>query len=218
MNMLRVFRPTSPMNMGAWILSGAGGAATLTVLLRGRGGLFGTLGDAAGLGAGVFGLGLASYTGVLVSSSAVPIWQESRSLMPVVFAASAMSSVGSAFEMFVQDPEERRLAKAFGTVGQVAELVASIAMERRISVVPRVALPFQRGFSGLLWRSAALLSAASVVIGVLPNRSRAKRVTAGVLGTAGCLLLRVAVEHAGKVSARDARASFHQQRNVPFRG
>jgi len=30
LNMLRVFRPTSPMNMGAWILAGTGASATTT--------------------------------------------------------------------------------------------------------------------------------------------------------------------------------------------
>ena len=34
LNMLRVFRPTSPMNMGAWILSATGGTAFMTVTLR----------------------------------------------------------------------------------------------------------------------------------------------------------------------------------------
>lgn len=216
-NMLRVFRPTSPMNMGAWILSGAGGTSMLTLLLRERRGVTGAIGEAAGLMAGLFGVGLATYTGVLVSNSAIPIWQESRRIMPLLFGASAMSSIGSAFELFVEEPEERRITKTFGTVGQAAELVASVLMERDASVVPRVALPFKRGFSGLLWRSAALFSAASAAVSVFAKSSRKKRIAAGVLGTAGSLLLRVAVEHAGKVSARDARASFHQQRNVPFR-
>ncbi len=211
-NMLRVFRPTSPMNMGAWILSGTAATSMATVLFRGRAGLPGSVGEGCGYASGVFGMGLATYTGVLVANSAIPLWQESRRVLPVLFASSAMTSVGSAFEMFVDDPEERRIAKAFGTLGQVAEITAAMVMEKHASVVPRVGRPLKTGLSGLLWKAAAVLTATSFAVGVLPNRSRSKRITAGLLGSAGSILMRFAVEHAGVVSARDARASFHQQR------
>ena len=45
--MLRVFRPTSPMNMGAWILSGAAPTAIATGLFLNRRGLPGKLGKSA---------------------------------------------------------------------------------------------------------------------------------------------------------------------------
>ena len=85
-------------------------------------------------------------------------------------------------------------------------------MEHHASAVPRVGRPFKRGWSGIMWRSAELLTLASMVVSFLPNRTRQTRVSAGVLGTLGSLLLRYTVEHLGTVSARDARASFHQQR------
>ncbi len=211
-NMLRVFRPTSPMNMGAWILSGTGASSFATVLFRGRAGFLGGIGEGCGYASGVFGMGLATYTGVLVANSAIPLWQESRRVLPILFGCSAMGSVGSAFEMFVEDPQERRIAKVFGIAGQVAEVAAGIALEKQASVVPRVARPLKLGFSGVMWKTAALLTAASVAVGVLPNPSRRKRIAAGVLGTLGSALLRFAVEHAGVASARDARAVFRQQR------
>ncbi|HEY6991292.1 MAG TPA: NrfD/PsrC family molybdoenzyme membrane anchor subunit [Bryobacteraceae bacterium] len=207
LNMLRVFRPTSPMNMGAWILSGAGASATGALFLRDRGfgGLFGVL-------AGVFGVGLSTYTGVLVANSAIPIWQESRKALPVLFGSSALASLGCTFDIFCERPEERRITNLIGNVGRAAELMAGMAMERHASAVPRVGRPFKRGLSGLMWRGAAFLTFASLVVSTLPNRSRKSRIAAGLLGTAGSLLLRVTVEHLGAVSARDARASFHQQR------
>lgn len=200
LNMLRVFRPTSPMNMGAWILSGAG-ATSSAALLFGES----ALGEACGYAAGVFGSGLATYTGVLVANTAVPVWQESRRMLPVLFGASAMSSLSSALAMCVKSEEERRIAKAFGMAGQAMELAAGIAMEKQASQVPRVGRPFRRGLSGLLWRSAQVLTAASLVF---CNKS----VAAGALGLAGSLLLRFAVERAGAASIRDPRASFHLQR------
>ncbi|MGH9583974.1 MAG: NrfD/PsrC family molybdoenzyme membrane anchor subunit, partial [Bryobacteraceae bacterium] len=220
LNMLRVFRPTSPMNMGAWILSGAGATTSAALLLRTRPGLLGALGEASGYIAGIFGLGLATYTGVLVANTAVPVWQESRRMLPVLFGASAMSSLGSAFQMCVEDPEERGIAKAFGAVGQAAELVASIVMEKQASAVRRVGRPFRRGLSGFLWRSAQLLTAASLLASVLPKPAgiaRNRRIAAGALGAAGSLLMRLAVERAGTASARDARASFHLQRDSKSR-
>ena len=212
LNMLRVFRPTSPMNMGAWILSGTGASATGALLLRGRGGLLGNLGRFFGCMAGVFGMGLSTYTGVLVANSAIPIWQESRKALPILFGSSALASLGCTFDIFCERPAERRITNLIGNVGRAAELMAGMAMERHASAVPRVGRPFKRGLSALMWRGAAFLTFTSLVVSTLPNRSRKSRIAAGLLGTAGSLLLRLTVEHLGTVSARDARASFHQQR------
>lgn len=211
-NMLRVFRPTSPMNLGAWILSSVGATSALTLLLTGRGGLLGSVRKASGLASGVFGMGLATYTGVLVANSAIPVWQQSRRSLPTLFGSSAMASVGSLFALFVENSEERRITKLFGVVGQVAEIASSIAMEREASVVSRVGRPLKHGLSGLLWRSASVLTLSSLVIGLMRNKTRQQRIASGILGTLGSLAMRFAVQHAGVVSARDARASFYQQR------
>lgn len=213
LNMLRVFRPTSPMNVGAWILSGTSGSAFFTLLLRGRGGLLGTLGESAGYVSGVMGMGLATYTGVLVSNTAVPVWQASRHLMPILFACSAITSVGSLFTLLDQNPEESRITHSFGTAGKIAEIAAGIVMERQASEVPRVGRPFRKGVSGLMWRTAAVLTASSLILSVLPNKTRERHLASGVLGTVGSLLMRFAVERLGTASVRDPRASFHRQRS-----
>jgi formate-dependent nitrite reductase membrane component NrfD len=212
LNMLRVFRPTSPMNVGAWILSGVGATTPIALLLRNSGGLLGAVGKLFTYLAGIFGAGLATYTGVLVSSSAVPIWQQSRKSMPILFGASAMASVGALFNLITDDKEERALTSSFGAVGQLVELGASYVMEQQASEVERVGLPFRNGLSGAMWKTAAVLTAGSIVVGLLPGKSKTKRVTAGLLGTFGSLLMRFSIEQLGKKSALDARASFHQQR------
>ncbi len=211
-NMLRVFRPTSVMNMGAWILSGTGATASLSLLLGARRNWLGTIGEICGYAAGIFGAGLATYTGVLTSNTAVPVWQASRKLLPVLFGTSAMSSVGALFELTIENAEERRLTKIFGAAGQVAELASAIVMEKRAAVVPRVARPLKKGISGFLWRTAMVLTGAGLVLGLIPKPSRSRRLTAGVIGTLGSALMRSSVEHMGVASARDARASFQQQR------
>lgn len=214
LNMLRVFRPTSPMNLGTWILSGASATAMTAGLFMGRSGLARRIGDASALASGIFGVGLGTYTGVLVGNSAIPVWQASRRILPYLFAASGMASAASLLDMFSQNPRERRITYTFGAIGRMAELAAAVVMERQASRVPQVGRPFRSGASGFLWKAATALTAAGLIASLLPKSSRKKRVIAGVLGTAGSLALRYAVHAAGVASAQDPRATFHSQREL----
>lgn len=212
LNMLRVFRPTSPMNVGAWILSGAAPLAITAGLLTGRKGWLGTAGELAGYGAALFGLGLAGYTGVLVSNTAIPLYQHSRRMMPVLFLASAAASAASILDLIFEDPRANRITFTFGTAGRLAELAAGYVLESNTAMLPRVGLPLKQGVSGALWRAATVLTAASLVISVIPSNSRSRRRWAGALGALGSLCLRLGVHYAGAASARDPRASFEPQR------
>ncbi len=212
LNMLRVFRPTSPMNVGAWILSGAAPLAITAGLFSNRQGLLGHVGSAAGYGAGLFGLGLAGYTGVLVGNTSIPLYQETRRLMPVLFLASATASAASILDILFEDRRSSKITFIFGTAGRLAELGCGFAVENVAGRVPQVAKPLHSGVSGALWRTATALTAASLVISLIPGHSRSRRKWAGVLGALGSLALRFAVHYAGTASARDPRASFRQQR------
>ena len=209
--MLRVFRPTSPMSLGSWVLALAtplsAGSALLTVA---RGPLY-SLGWAAGVGAGILGLPLSTYTAVLISNAAVPIWQAGRRILPLLFAASSMAGLASVLDLMELTPAERDVVRAFGTAGRVAELAAGVVMDREAARVERVADPLRQGVSGALWKAAKIATAASLVVSVLPSRSRGKRIVAGVLGTAGAICLRFAIFHAGRASAQDSRATLSQQ-------
>ncbi len=209
--MLRVFRPTSPMNLGSWVIAGAPVAA-ITAGLFARRGPFEWLGEIAGYASGVFGLALATYTGVLLSNTAVPVWQASRRVLPVLFGASGVAASASLFDLMFEDPAAARITRTFGIAGRTAELASSFVMERQASRVPEVGKPLKHGLSGFMWKTAAVLTGASLVTALLPNQNRKKRVISGVLGTAGSLLLRFAVEQAGKASTGNPRAAFHQQR------
>jgi formate-dependent nitrite reductase membrane component NrfD len=212
LNMLRVFRPTSPMNMGAWILSGVPPTAFGALLFTGRSRPANGIGRAFGYASGLFGLGLATYTGVLVANSVIPLWQETRHVLPVLFGASAMAGAGSLFDMIGTSPEEGRTVATFGNIGKAAELAFSILLETHVSSVPRVAEPLKKGASGAMWRAAAFLTASSLVVSLLPRTSRKKRFLSGLLGSLGSLCMRCGIHYAGVASSRDARASFHSQR------
>ena len=87
-NMLRVFKPSSPMSVGSWLLSvygpAAGAAAVSDVT-----GILPAAGTAATLGAGLLGPAIATYTAALICDTAVPGWHEGHREMPYLFASSA---------------------------------------------------------------------------------------------------------------------------------
>jgi formate-dependent nitrite reductase membrane component NrfD len=210
LNMLRVFRPTSPMNMGAWLLAGTPPAAIAAGIPP--------VGQVSGYVAGLLGLGLSTYTGVLVANSAIPVWNESRRVLPLLFGASGMSAAGSVLKMFDDNPRALRAAKSFALVGACAELAGSFVMERQASArSERAGAPLREGFSGALWKAAGVLTAAALVTSLLPNQTKAKRVVGGIFGVLGSAALRFAVHYAGESSARDPRATFHLQRSDSLR-
>jgi formate-dependent nitrite reductase membrane component NrfD len=207
LNMLRVFRPTSPMNLGSWVLTGFSSAVGLAAVAP-----FEALADGAGIAAGALGLVLSGYTGVLVSQTVVPVWQRPHRTLPLLFLASAMSGGASMLNFFPANRAERRTIAIFGAIGQLADLASGQVAEQQIATVPEAVRPLQEGFSGFLWKAGKALTAASLVLALAPGSSRTKRGWIGALGTAGALCLRFGIHHAGQRSAENPLATFHQQR------
>lgn len=225
LNMLRVFRPTSPMNMGTWVLSGFGAlsglAATSALLPLPR--PLRAIADAAGAGAGVLGLPLVGYTGVLLANTAVPVWQGTRRSLPVMFAFSGAASAGALFEIWKPPEPGAAVARRLGVLSTAAELVFSIATEAEAALVPRVARPLRRGRSGALFRAGQVLAAAALGTALAAPRTPVRRLlrpgrrsrlhaVSGVLGLAATFALRFGIVAAGRASARDPYATFRQQR------
>jgi hypothetical protein len=131
--------------------------------------------------------------------------------MPVLFIGSSAASAASVLEVFADSRATRRVAQIFGAAGRVTEIVAAKQVESSASAVPRVGRPFDRGGPAWLWTAASILTGASLVLSLLPRKSRTARV-AGILGLTGSLCLRFAVHYLGDASANDPRASFDQQR------
>ncbi len=215
LNMLRVFRVSSPMSMGSWILSIFSTAAGAAAVLPYGPSLFRPLANVFGVVAGIFGLGLSGYTGVLISQTAVPIWQQAYRTTPILFLASGTAAAASFFEFFDLNSKELETVEHFALMGKAVELCASIVLESDAKRVERVGRPLHEGLSGVLWQGAKILTIASALISLSPGKSKAKRVTAGILGSLASVSLRFGIYYAGKASARDSRASFEQQRQVP---
>src|SRR3954471_18257829 len=112
-HMLRVAKPSSPMSMGTWILSAYGpgaGVAAVAELMPKRlaatrlGRLVKWVARPAGLWAAATAPGVASYTAVLLSQTAVPAWREAHPYLPFVFTRSAGPHGGRTGHVFVRGP------------------------------------------------------------------------------------------------------------------
>ncbi len=129
-HMLRVFRPTSPMNMGSWLLA-ALSPPLLGAAAADRLGVAPKLARSAEGVAAVLGPGLATYTAVLLADTAVPVWHEAGKELPFVFAGSAAAAAGAA-ACLLTPPEHAGPARRLAIGGAAAELAAVTVMERRL--------------------------------------------------------------------------------------
>ena len=108
-NMLRVFKPQSPMSMGVWILTAFGACVVpgLIALELHAHQLFPGAFDeliriAAGIfifGSAIFGMLLATYTGVLIGATAIPAWFLHRVLLPIHFGVAGLGSAAALLEL-----------------------------------------------------------------------------------------------------------------------
>ncbi|MCU1260051.1 MAG: Formate dehydrogenase putative subunit [Bryobacterales bacterium] len=210
--MLRVFRPTSPMSIGSWVLTFFGASAGAAAVFSRSGGFLGAVGDMAGLAGGFFGMPLAGYTSVLLSNSAIPVWQEARRSMPFLFIGSAISAAAAILNLFPLRKREARAVSTFAVLGGLLEIAGAAGVERETGAVPQVGRPLNHGVPGTIWKAAKILSTGGLILSMVPKKSRTMRRITGVLGTLGSLCVRFAVFHAGKQSAADPRATFRQQR------
>jgi formate-dependent nitrite reductase membrane component NrfD len=108
-NMLRVFKPQSAMSMGVWILTGFGAcvvpgliALELHALHVFSGAFDQILRIAAGIlifGSATFGMLLATYTGVLIGATVIPVWFLHRVLLPIHFGIVGLGSAAGVLEL-----------------------------------------------------------------------------------------------------------------------
>src|SRR3712207_5731684 len=112
LHMLRVFKPTSPLSVGTYILSPFGAAAGATAAVEILG-WFPRLKGFGGVVAALFGGPLATYTGVLLANTAVPSWHAAHRQLPYVFGGSAMAA-GGGVSMIFTPVEEGGPAREMG--------------------------------------------------------------------------------------------------------
>jgi hypothetical protein len=206
--MLRMFKVTSPLSVGSWVLAAMGPAAVGAVVSD-RLGIFPRLGRAAEVAAGLLGPALATYTGTLVADTAVPVWHEAGRELPFVFAGSAAASAGAA-AVLLAPPGDAGPARRLVLAGALLELGAAQAREHRLGELGE---PYHQGPAGRLARLAKACTAAGAGLVAAGGRRRRGVAAAGAaLVLAGSACERWAVYKAGFQSARDPKYIVGPQR------
>jgi DMSO reductase anchor subunit len=207
LHMLRVFKVTSPLSVGSWILAPFSGLAGVAALshVTGRLPLIGRL---TGLGAAALGGPLATYTAALITNTAVPSWHEAYREMPFLFAGSGAAAAGG-MAMAVSPLEESGPARRLAVAGSAVELLATRQLHSRLG---QLAEPYQQGRPGALLKAAQALSATGSVGAVVGRRSRKVSALSGLALVAGSVLTRFGIFQAGLASAKDPKYVIAPQR------
>ena len=219
LNMLRVFKPTSPMSVGTWILTAYGpgnvvaGAAEVAKLLPVRFGILSTLLDfaarPAGLAAAALAPAVASYTAVLLTDTATPAWHDAHRELPFVFVGSAAAASGG-LGMLLAPVAEAAPARRLAVAGALAELAVEHRMERSMGLSAET---LHHGTPGRLMRASKVLTAAGALgAAALGGRSRVGAALSGVALLAGSACTRFGVFEAGLESAHDPKYTVVPQR------
>jgi formate-dependent nitrite reductase membrane component NrfD len=222
LNMMRIFKPRSPMNTGAWCLVAFSGSGALAVAAD----LAGRPKAARALGAltSLLGSYLGSYTGVLLACTAVPVWSRSRTILGPAFVATA-TATGAAVTRLVLVasglPHGHPTRRALGTIetaSMLTELSVSALGERRLG---DAAQALRSGRPGVYFRTAKTLSALGLSLRLVARRTGPREhELASFMYLAAALLFRLAWVSAGKASATDDAtvAATARDRRAPHDG
>ncbi|TWP36698.1 polysulfide reductase [Leekyejoonella antrihumi] len=233
LNMMRVFRPTSPMSMGTWLLAAYGPLTGLAAAHEIVGALpVGTrkvlpsvftralqaTGRPAGWGAALVGPAVATYTAVLIGDTATPTWHDASGQLPFVFAGSAATAAGGLGMLTTPVPQSGP-ARRMAVGGVIAEQLAQAWMTRSMGLSVQT---LHEDRAGTLLRLATVLSTAGGIGVVLagavsrkPRGATGAQLLSAVSGTAlmaASACTRFGIFHAGQASARDPRYTVVPQR------
>lgn len=217
-NMLRIFRRTSPMSIGTYILAAFGGTSAVAALgevpgLR-RAPMVRRVADIAQAGAAVSGAGAATYTAGLLSATSNPWWAAAPRALGAEFATSSVAGAAAILALGERAAGRRRTARRFEAIAALAtaaHLCASqaAAPRRRVAGVEQemAGVPERRRL-----KAAELVAGAAPLAAYAVSRVSGRGAPAAVAGSlavlAGGWLVRDAVLRTGKESARNPGAAF----------
>jgi len=207
LNMLRVFKPTSPMSVGSWLLSAYAPAAIASAGTAWTG-LFPAIGAAATGGAALLGSGVSTYTAALISDTAVPAWHDGYREMPFLFAGSSAAAAGG-LALAAGPSAEAGLPRRLALAGAAVEVAASHALEHRLGMV---AEPYSEGRSGTLVKAGEKVLLAGAAAAVAGRWKPWLGRVGGGLMVVSSALTRFGIFQAGMASADDPKYTVEPQR------
>lgn len=212
-NMVRIFRKSSPMSLGVYILSVFGLFSGLTAVF----GWFNhKLARLTQIPAALAGMGMSIYTGVLLTATSTPLWAALPKRLPALFGVSAAATAVSALSLAEQAKGEAHTVRKLELLALIvgtAELILTQQTEQELA---------QKGVDGVLheepWQmvnevgvkgAGVLLPFVLRLVNVWANgRFSALSGLASVGTLVGGLLLRALFVLAGNESARRPRDYF----------
>jgi formate-dependent nitrite reductase membrane component NrfD len=228
-HMLRIVKPSSPMNLGSWALTAHGAGATITILAmlarEGKLPLFGWIFRwlperlLAGLGL-PSSFVLAGYTGVLLGTTSIPVWYTSP-LLGALFMSSSISTGAAATHLvcLASGRDVEADTRALSAIGIASGATEAVLLGGYIATSGAAAKPLLKGESGALLLGAAmgLLLAAALEIASLRSRRHNPAISAvaGATTLAAGAMLRWAIVRAGRASADDREGTLDATKPRP---
>ena len=222
-NMLRIFRSTSPMSLGAWALSLFGTLSGLTLLaqiIQDLGGQFTGrwMSRLFGLPAAVMGGIVSLYTGTLLAATSVPLWAAAFPFLSSLFAASATSTATASLTLAAEasnaSPATRLRLRRFAFLAGATELLFALLIKRRweeegldapLREEP-ISSAYRYGALGLGIITPLFIHLLGLVSG---RESRKLAVWAAMATLVGGFILRAVLVFAGNESARRPQDYFN---------
>jgi len=215
-HMLRVFKPSSPMNLGAWTLTVHGGISTLLALhqlavwekLPLLGPLLRSLPAQPLSSAGVIpALTLGGYTGVLLGTTSIPVWCTSLVLGGLFMASSLATGTAAVSLVCVATGDEASVGKVLAPLNAALGVADLALLGSYVATSGPATKILTRGKSRLLLAGAAAATATGVALEVagLTGAGNRRLLSSLAVGATllGGALLRWAVVGAGHDSAQD---------------
>jgi formate-dependent nitrite reductase membrane component NrfD len=214
-NMLRIFRPTSPMSIGTYVLMSFGFWSFAALAAQLLGSML--IASICGLLAALSGWWMTTYTAALLAATATPLWAAAPRSLAIRFAASAMATAAAALCLVsIWALPGSVILSVLGDISAlslIVELAASLAgllIYRNVGVGgPLHGIPW-----GPVHLIGVQLLGVLVPIGLFiwqnfsPEFGLTLPVVAAVCVLAGGLLMRGVILFAGNESARRPRDYF----------
>ena len=211
LNMLRVFKVQSPMSVGVYIVSAFSTASIVakaanSLRTNHSASMLKVFETTSGLFSALFGLGMATYTGVLIGATAIPVWNENIDSLPIHFALSGLGAGVSVLQMMGH--EDSRSLNMLGIAASLGETMEGVKLETTSKSANE---PLKKGASGLITRLGGFLSGPAPLALRLAaafageKRSRQLVRVAAAATIAGSFFTRLGWIRAGHASAKDYR-------------